>query len=340
MPSPYDMPIAGDEPIWDIFLSQHYFPALSVADEIRLFPALANAPLDTESLAAAIEVDARALSIHLGLLAALGLVVRHEGKWSDTAVSRTYVAPDSPFYWGALINGGEPSQLHIKLLSALRPWTGDSTEGRPIENWESGQIDIERARGVAAFMHAHSLPAAIAAARSGVFEGVERLMDVGGGSGCFAIAAARAYPAMRATIMELPTMCEAARPYIEEGEVADRVSTQAVDMFREPWPQGHDALFFSNIWHDWSEETCAELAAKAHAALAPGGKIILHEQLMNDTGTGPLTIASFSMHMLHNTRGKQYSLAELRAILEAAGFADVSARHNRGYYSLVEAVKR
>ncbi|MBC7986379.1 MAG: ubiquinone/menaquinone biosynthesis protein [Sphingomonadaceae bacterium] len=335
MTSTYDMPVAGDEPIWDIFLSQHFFPALSVADEIGLFPALADGPLETDALAAAIEVDARALSIHLGLLAALGLATRREGKWGDTAVSRAYLVPDSPFYWGALINGGEPSQLHRNLLAALRPGTRDWTEGRPVGNWESGQLEIEQARHIAAFMHAHSLPAAIAAARSGVFEGVKSLMDVGAGSGCFAIAAARANPGLRATIMELPAMCEAARPYIEEGEVADRVTAQAVDMFREPWPEGHDALFFSNIWHDWNEETCGELAAKAHAALAPGGRIILHEQLMNDTSTGPLTTASFSMLMLLGTRGKQYSLAELRAILEPAGFSEVGAVHSRGYYSLV-----
>lgn len=339
MASPYDMPVAGDEPIWDIWLSRHFAPALSVADEIGLFPALAAGPLESEALATAIEVDARALAIHLGLLAALGLVERREGKWADTAVARTYLVPDSPFYWGALINGGEPGEIHASLLAALRPGTRDWTEGRPVENWESGRLDPERARHIAAFMHAHSLPAAIAAARSGVFQGVARLMDVGGGSGCFAIAAARAHPSLSATIMELPAMCEAAAPYIEEGEVGDRVTTQAVDMFREPWPEGHDALFFSNIWHDWNEETCGELAARARAALAPGGRIILHEQLMNDNGAGPLTTASFSMLMLLGTRGRQYSLAELRAILEAAGFADVSARHSRGYYSLVTATR-
>lgn len=203
-------------------------------------------------------------------------------------MSRTYLDPESPFYWGALINGGEPGALHQNLL-----------------------------------------------ARSGVFDDVKSLLDIGGGSGCFAIAAVRVVPGLRATIMELPAMGEAARPYIAEGEVGDRVTTCAVDMFREPWPQGHDALFFSNIYHDWNEETCRELSAKAFAALARRGRIVLHEQLMDDAETGPLTTASFSMLMLLATRGKQYSLAKLRGILESAGFTDVEAMHSRGYYSLV-----
>jgi acetylserotonin N-methyltransferase len=110
-------------------------------------------------------------------------------------------------------------------------------------------------------------------------------------------------------------------------------------MFRKDWPTGHDALFFSNIYHDWNEATNRELSAKAFAALPSGGRIFLHEQLMDDTLDGPVTTASFSVLMLRGTRGKQYSLGELTAILESAGFKGVRATHSCGYYSLVEAVK-
>lgn len=337
----YDMPVVGDERIWEIWLSQHYLPAMTVADEIGLAPALTGGALSTEALAEKLDVGSRGLGIHLSLLAGLGIVERHEGLWSATALARSYLDPASPFYWSGLLQHyRESNPLHANLLAALGPASGrDPTAGHSVEAWESGELGPEQAQSIARFMHSHSLPAAIAAARSGVFDDVSRLMDVGAGSGCFAIAIARAVPALRATVMELPAMCEAAAPYIEAGGVGDRVSTTAVDMFREPWPQGHDALFFSNIYHDWNEETCRELSAKAFAALAPGGRIVLHEMLMDDTGTGPLTTASFSMLMLLGTRGKQYSLGELRGILESAGFADVSAVHSRGYYSLVTARK-
>ena len=61
---------------------------------------------------------------------------------------------------------------------------------------------------------------------------------------------------------------------------------------------------------------------------------------MDDDGAGPLVAAAFSMLMLLGTRGRQYSLPELRAILEDAGFVDVQAqRTGGGYYSLVTASK-
>jgi acetylserotonin N-methyltransferase len=111
-------------------------------------------------------------------------------------------------------------------------------------------------------------------------------------------------------------------------------------MFEMDWPQGHDAHFFSNIFHDWSEATNRMLAAKSFAALPSGGQIMLHEILLDDDHTGPLIAAAFSMLMLLGTRGRQYSLPELRAVLESAGFVDISAqRTGGGYYSLVTARK-
>lgn len=73
--------------------------------------------------------------------------------------------------------------------------------------------------------------------------------------------------------------------------------------------------------------------------MPPGGRIFLHEQLMNDNLDGPATTASFSMLMLLGTRGKQYSLPEFAAILEKAGFTGVRSTPGCGHYSLVEAVK-
>jgi hypothetical protein len=54
------------------------------------------------------------------------------------------------------------------------------------------------------------------------------------------------------------------------GGCSERVDTVAVDMFRQPWPKGYDALFFSNIYHDWDDRVCSELSAKSFVALSPG----------------------------------------------------------------------
>ena len=134
-------------------------------------------------------------------------------------------------------------------------------------------------------------------------------------------------------------MCQVAQKYIRDAGMEDRVDTLAVDMFREPWPRGYDALFFSNVFHDWDFETCAWLAQQTYDALPGGGRILLHEMLLDDDGDGPVTAASFSMLMLLGTQGQQFTLPELKGLLEHAGFTGIDARHTYGYYSLVTATK-
>ena len=130
-------------------------------------------------------------------------------------------------------------------------------------------------------------------------------------------------------------MCEVAQTYIDAAGVQDRVDTAAVDMFRQAWPAGYDAVFFSNVWHDWNFRTCEWLAARAFEALPAGGRIMLHEMLLDDDGAGPPAAASFSMLMLLATQGQQFTLEELKGILEGAGFTGVEARQTYGYYSIV-----
>jgi acetylserotonin N-methyltransferase len=199
---------------------------------------------------------------------------------------------------------------------------------------------MEQARAVAALMHSHSIAAALGMARNIDFAAVHRLLDVGGGSGCFCIALARRYPGMRCTIMELPTMCEVAGEYIAAAGLSDRVATRAVDMFRQEWPRDHDAMFFSNILHDWDFATCAQLLGKAHAALPPGGRVFIHEALLDDSGMGPLTTSTFSLLMLLGTQGRQFTYAELAKLLGDAGFGDIGATPSYGYYSVVHATRR
>ncbi len=339
MKGQYLSPPVDDRLIWEIWLSSHNLPAMLAADQIGLFDKLAAGPLSVQDAATVCDVNPRALGIVAGLLSALGLLQRRDGRLGLTVTSRTYLVKASDFYWGALLGFfRERLPVYDQIIEALAP-NAAHKGGDHAKGWEAGKIGLDQARGIAAFMHAHSCAPAIGAARSGAFAGVRRLLDVGAGSGVFAIAAAQAWPGLRATIMDLDTMCEAAMHYVREGDVTDRVDTAAVDMFREPWPTGYDALFFSNIFHDWSDETCVELAKKAYDVLPSGGRIFLHEQLMNDHLDGPAVTASFSILMLIGTQGRQFSLPEFGTILGRAGFVDVEATATCGYYSLVSARK-
>ena len=344
----YELPTTPDLAVWDVWLSANYLPAVTAADELGIFAALEHEPASAAELSARLHYDERATTTTVRLLAALGFLECRLGRYQLTDQARLYLLQDSPFYWGHMLANRQPQHATLRdALEGKSPAGRHGKDGRPevghsghsVDNWAGGQIDLERARRVAAAMQSHSLPAATGLARNAGFEGLSRLLDVGGGSGCFAIALAQAHPSLRCSVMELPAMCDVASGYIRDAGVEDRVDTLAVDMFRQEWPRGYDAIFFSNVFHDWDFETCSWLARQTYEALPAGGRIYLHEMLLDDDGNGPLTTASFSMLMLLGTQGQQFTLPELQSILGGAGFEPVGARHTYGYYSLVTARK-
>jgi acetylserotonin N-methyltransferase len=336
------LPVTTDDRIiWDTWLAQYRLPVLTVADEVGTFAAISGQSLSTEELATKLQVEARALQIHLGLLAALGFVERRAGRWRATAASRIWMHPDGPGYYGPMLQTFRQTQpLHAQLLATLRTGNRPTNHASAAAEWERGEMSKDMAVFITAYMNAHSRAAAKAVAAQPLFGQIRSLLDVGGGSGIFPITLAGAWPQLKSTVLEISAMCVEANRYIAEAGVSANVSTTAVNMFTQEWPRGHDAHFFSNIFHDWSDATCRLLAQKSFAALPSGGSILLHEMLMDDDGCGPLAPAAFSLMMLLGTLGRQYSLPELRDFLEGAGFVGVeSFVTGGGHYSLVVARK-
>jgi 3-hydroxy-5-methyl-1-naphthoate 3-O-methyltransferase len=330
-----------DRLIWDTWLAVYRLPVLTVADEVGTFAALTAGAQTTDQLAKSINVDARALQIHLGLLASLGLVERREGRWRANAAARTWLHPDAEGYCGPVLRQYTGSQpLHAQLLATLRPKLQTESHASAVAEWERGEMPPDLARMVTQYMNAHSLAAAKAAALQPLFADVKSVLDVGGGSGVFSIEIAKAWPRLNATVMEISAVCTEAARYIAAANIDSKVRTEAANMFTQPWPTGYDVHFLSNIFHDWSDDTCKLLARKSFAALRSGGRIVLHEMLMDDDGCGPLATAAFSLLMLLGTRGRQYSLPEVSGFLQSAGFSDVEASTTGGgYYSLIAARK-
>lgn len=336
-----EAPTTDDRIIWDLWLSAYLAPAMSAADELHLFEALDARPATAAELAEAKGWNGDALKTLLPLLASMGLLSVRVGRYHLTDVARTYLLHEGPFYWGHAFPVLRAIPHHGQLTAAVTAGPDASkARSRPVDSWESGQLSADMARMLTAFMHSHSLPAALSLARSAAFDGIRRLLDVGGGSGCFSIALADRRPDLRATVMELPAVCALAAEYIAAAGLSARVDTIVVDMFRQAWPEGYDAIFMSNIFHDWDEETCARLAARAYSALPPGGRFYLHEMLIDDDGAGPVSPAAFSAMMLVGTQGRQYSAAELSALLQDARFADVTITEAHGHFSLVCGHKR
>jgi hypothetical protein len=333
-------PSCSDGPIWNVWLAAFHAPSLAVADEIGVFSALRDAPLTSEQLARALSIELRASEAMLGLLAALGFLAQADTRFHLTDVARDYLLPDSPYYWGGFLQRIRDIPLDCnKLISGLRRGAAAGEARVSGELWRAAQPPPEALHSFTHAMHAHSFSLAMRSVPTFDFGGVSRLLDVAGGSGSYSIAATLRNPSLRSTLLDLPIVCDIARSYAEKYGVADRIDTVSADMFVDPWPSDVDRVFFSDIFHDWDDERCQLLAARAHGALTKGGRVMVHEMLLADSKAGPLAAAGYSMVMVFVAEGRQRSAREISEILNGAGFTDVRVTMTAEGYALIDAKK-
>src|SRR5437867_3509544 len=113
------------------------------------------------------------------------------------------------------------------------------------------------------------------------------------------------------------------------------VDVVAGDMLREDWPAGCDAQLISNVLHDWDVPVVKDLLARSFRALPPGGLLVIHDAHLNETKTGPVPVAKYSALLMHSTEGRCYSVAEIGAWLEAAGFGEMQFKPTAADRSVV-----
>ena len=98
-----EAPVHDDRLLWDIWLSVFHFPLLIAADEIGLFAFLGPSPATAVAVASRLDLSLRSAEAMLGTLTALGCLVQHQGQFYLTHLTRTYLLPDSPYYFGGML---------------------------------------------------------------------------------------------------------------------------------------------------------------------------------------------------------------------------------------------
>lgn len=324
----------------DMMFHRLAYPTLMLAHEFGLFELLDGQEATIQEVGRALKLRARAAEAMVAVQAALGMVEHvGDGRYTLSESGRAYLLPSSPLFFMPLMKLPEMRWLESHQIGYLREAFSQGEEPNQPLAVMIEQLPPEQIQGFIGVQHAMILPVAAALAKNPVFAGIRNLLDVGGGSGALSLALAANHPEMRCTVLDLAPICRIAESNIARYGLTDRVATHAADMFNAPWPEGHDAVLFGNIFHDWDLDSCRELARMAFRALEPGGQVMLHEVPMSENKDGSLFAACYSVAMLLHEKGKQYTLSELRAILGEAGFVDFRSEPTAAHYHLVSARK-
>jgi acetylserotonin N-methyltransferase len=326
-----------DQALHELLLSQWLFPAVVAANDVGLFEKIGSGTHRPESLATDLQLHPKGVSAVCDLLCNQGFLAKTSpDSYQLTPPASSYLDPSSPDYWGPILNPLRESPQCQKLVEALR------TGGRLLASggqsftqmWEAGEISVEAARDFTLRMHTISLPNFRQLVHSGFFDGVGSVLDIGGGSGALGVALAEGGVSLRYTLFDLLPVCHVAETYLSRHTSLEK-SFWPGDFFRDPWPENQDVVFFGNIFHDWPPEIGVLLAEKAFASLAPGGRICLHEMILDEDKTSPRVPVLFSLLMFINHSSQQFTERELFELLQSTGFRNPVRRPNFGYYSVV-----
>ena len=280
------------------------------AFDLGVFTVLGQGAAASAVVAKAIPADARATDRLLNALAAIGLVEKTDGLFANTPAAARWLDGASPECLTSLGHASHLFTAWAGLTGAVR--AGTTVRDRKRDGFDTAAF-IEamdrRARGIA-----DALVAQID------LEGVERVLDVGGGSGAFAAAFCRARDGLVATVLDLPEVTQLTARYVAAAGFGGRVLLLPGDFHETPFGEGFDIVFFSAIVHMNGADANRRLMAKAFAALAPGGRIVIQDHIMDETRTRPADGALFALNMLINTEaGDTYTENEMRGWLLDAG---------------------
>lgn len=301
--------------------------ALAVAIvHLDLFTVLDRSPADVAALCDRFGLHRRPVDVLCTLLIAQGLLARDEsGRLHPTTTAREFLVAGSPFdaraYYAAMADRPGVADV-LKVLRTGRPahWPGDDTPG----DWHAAMHDTAFAEAFTAAMDCRGRVLAPALAAAVGPAAPRRLLDVGGGSAVYSCGLAERFPDLTATVLEAEPVDAIARRAITAAGLDTRIEVIAADMFRAAWPEGHDCHLFSNVFHDWDEPECRTLVAKSVAALPAGGRLLIHDMLLDDDKSGPPWAAEYSTLLATITQGRLYSADEIAAWLAPHGFEIVA----------------
>jgi 2-polyprenyl-3-methyl-5-hydroxy-6-metoxy-1,4-benzoquinol methylase len=318
--------VAQPQPTPELFFqtvqSYHKTFVLKTAVELELFTAIAAGSHTVPEIAKACSVPERGVRVLCDCLTVMGFLTKASNRYSLTPDSATFLDRRSPAYLGNsvrfLLDPRQVEKVQRLTESVRKGMAADTSALQPDD-----PLWVEFARGMAPFM----VPAAQAIAQSLrpalASRSNAKVLDIAAGHGTFGITVAEHFPSVHVYALDWANVLQVAKENAVSHGVDARHHLVPGSAFEVNWGTGYDAVLLTNFLHHFSEEACAGLLRKAHAALAPGGQVVILEFVPDEDRVSPPIPAMFSLVMFSGTpEGDAYTFTQLSQMCRQAGFAE------------------
>jgi SAM-dependent methyltransferase len=312
--------------------------AVRAAARLGVADALDDTPMSAEDLAAAVKTQPKTLRRLLRALSCQGVFVEHpDGTFAHTQMSR-------------LLREDDPNSLRYIALWCTEPWTWNVWP-KLDEAVRSGRNVFEDVYDKEFFAYlnedapesAHVFNRAMTTSSSQSardvadlldLRGVKTVADIGGGQGHVVASLLEKHPGMHGTLLDLPGVVENADPRLRSGgALADRVRIVAGDC-REDIPVQADVYIIKNIL-EWDDESTRRALANVRKAARPGARVVVIENLVDDTPSMRFTTA-MDLLLLLNVGGAKHTRQSMVDRLTAAGLVIGGIRSVNAYLHAFE----
>ena len=287
-----------------------------------MFDALAAGPLALQDLAARLGLPEAGAERLLAAAAALELVERRgAGCWGLGSLGAAAVGNDAV---AAMV--AHHAMLYADLADPVSMFRGDAGGGTLNRYWAYAGGRAPGAAEVGAYtgLMAASQPLVADEVLDAYDMRRHRmLLDVGGGSGVFAQAAAARTPGLRVCVFDLPPVAEEARRRFAAAGLGDRASAVGGSFLEDSLPGGADLISLVRVVHDHDDAGAMAILRAVRRALPAGGRLLLAEPMAETRGAAAMGDAYFGVYLLAMGQGRPRTAETLSRMLREAGFGRV-----------------
>ncbi|MDD5773307.1 MAG: methyltransferase [bacterium] len=304
------------------------------AYELDVFTALGDKARSSNEVAKKLGADSRALDRLMNALCAMGLLKKKNGKFSNTPSGLRFLVKGRPEYMQGLMH-------FVHLWNNWSTLTRSVRFGRPAALQSIDERDGDSLTGFIAAMHERGYRQAPFVISMIDLTGVKSVLDIGGGSGVFSMAFARAKDDIKATVFDLLNVLPITKMYVEKEKLSDKINTTPGNYNSDEFPKGFDLVFLSAVIHSNSPKENEMLIKKCYKVLNPKGQIVVQDFIMDDDRVSPPHGALFALNMLVGTEsGNTYTGSEVIQWLKNAGFSRITRKDTNFRTSLITGRKK
>lgn len=156
----------------------------------------------------------------------------------------------------------------------------------------------------------------------GILDDSRKLIDIGGGSGAFVVAAVQKRMFLEGVVYDLKEVEEYCVKNLIKSVVTERARFQAGNFWTEDLPDG-DTYSLGYVMSNWNDDKCVELLSKIREKLPNGGRVIILDRILDEPRSGPFSGLMQDIAMMLETGGMHRTEEHFKRLLRKSGYTTV-----------------